>query len=511
MEAPPTVESRIKELGQGASDAWHYLHDQVHTEIFFGGSAGPGKTFLLCLWEVTNSLRFAGTAGALFRESYDNLLKSTLVTFLEVVDKSNLVDGKHYRYKEGKNLIEWYNGSITYFDYLKYQPRDPNYTRLGGRQYTRCGIDEEDQVEERAIEVLQTRIRYRLTEFCHECAATEMAANSEPADCDEYGNPTKWKCYKCGTITRGLIPKLAGTGNPGEYWTKYRYVFTADGKPVELKPHQAVVLVKLDDNPDKAHVATYRQQLENTGSDYDRQRLLHGDWLAMKKTGREFLHEFDGSRHLRRIPYNPELALHFTMDFNTAPYITGQVAQIWWEEELRRWRIHFLKEYCLEHPLANTESLCGALKKDMLSGAFAGHKAGLFYYGDATGKNKTTMEREGVRHNFDIVETNLRVHLHNRSDRVIRRNPPHTIVRDFCNGYFSGKVADLWVTFDHSMVKTVADFVNTKEAADGSILKTMATDPVTGVRFEKYGHCLQSHYYLVVAAFPDHFARFVRK
>lgn len=510
MEAAKTERGGIRPLGRGASDAWHYLHDQAHTEIFFGGSAGPGKTFLICLWEVACALRFPGTAGALFRESADNLQKSTLVTFFEVLERSGLVDGLHYRYNDNKKVVEWANGSITYFDYLRFMPRDPNYSRLGGRQYTRAGIDEGDQVEERAVDVLATRIRYRLTEFCHHCAATEMAALSKPVDCDDEGNPTQWQCYKCGTWTHGLKPKLAITGNPGDYWTKYRYVMSADGEPVTLQAHQARVLVMLADNPDKAHVATYREQLLRSSSDYDRQRLLHGDWSATRKTGREFFHAFDGAKHLHRCAYRPEQPLHFTLDFNTAPYITGLVFQIAMGQDGRTWEVDWLQELCLSHPYADTDSLCMALEREMETGKYAGHKAGLFYYGDASGKNKTTQVVQGIRHNYDIVQKRLRKHLSNNSDRVLRRNPPHTIVRDFGNAALRGDLP-MRIRFDRSMTRTTTDMLEVKEAADGGILKVTAKDHATGVTFEKYGHCLQAMYYGLVGAFPQLFERFVRR
>ena len=509
-EAPVVEAAGIRPLGQGASDAWYLLNDQKHTEVFYGGSAGPGKTFLLCLWEVYCALRYPGTAGALFRESADNLQKSTLVTFFEVLTKSRLAEGVHWRYNDNKKVVEWYNGSVTYFDYLRFMPRDPNYSRLGGRQYTRAGVDESDQVEERAVDVLASRIRYRLTEFCHHCAAPGMASMSEPVDCDDAGNPTQWRCYKCGQWTKGLLPKLGLTGNPGDYWTKYRYVMTQDGEPVRLQPHQAKVLVLLEDNPDKAHVAVYRQQLERSSSDYDRQRLLHGDWMATKKTGREFFHAFEGARHLGQPVYDPKLAMHFTMDFNTAPYITGLLFQIAHLEAERLYEVRWLQELCLAHPYADTSSLALAVRRELTDGRYKGHEAGLFYYGDASGKNKTTQVVQGIRHNYDIVQRDMRPFLHNNSDRVLRRNPPHTIVRDFGNAALRGDLP-MRIVIHRSMAKTTMDMIEVKEDADGGILKITAKDPATGVTYEKYGHCLQAFYYGVVGAFPSLFDRFVRR
>lgn len=509
MDVEAAQESLIRPLGQGASDTWHYLHDQVHTEVFSGGSAGPGKTFNGCLFEITEALRLPGTAGAIFRATAEDLRKSTLITFFEVVNKCRLRPGVDFIFKESKSIVRWANGSTTQFDYLAFDPGDPNYSRLGGRQYTRAFVDEADQVEQRAVEVLSSRLRYRLTEYCHACASMGMATRSKGVDCDDDGNPILWECHKCGTWTKGLLPKLLLTGNPGDYWTKRRYVYDENGDPVNLKPHQARVLMLLEDNPDKAHVATYRQQLEKLSDDYEKQRLLHGDWLITPKTGREFLHAFTTSKHaFERIAYRPDLPLHATLDFNTAPYITLLAAQIYQEDG--RWRVHFHKEYCLRHPLATTEAVCQAFVRDMETGHFAGHSSGVYFYGDASGRKRSTEAREGIHHNYDIVERVMRKHLHNHSDRVLRRNPTHSIVRDFCNSYLRGE-RTFWVTFDPSMTNTITDMIQVKEAADGTILKVMAKDRATGVRYEKYGHCLQAHYYLTCSAFEEEFQHFVRK
>lgn len=505
----------LKPLGQGASDTWYYLHDQLKTEIFSGGSAGPGKSFTASLWEVTSALRYPGTAGVIFRASAEDLRKSTVKTFFECTQRCRLEPGRHYVYKESKNTVFWLGGSTTQFDYLSYEPKDPNYSRLGGRAYTRAILDEGDQVEERAASVLQARLRYRLTDFCHQCAAPDMAVKSMAVDCDDHGNPIQWECYRCKVWTFGLLPKLLITGNPGDYWTKTRFVFTPEGERVKLKPNQACVLMLLDDNPDKAHVASYRRQLEAMDDEYDRQRLLNGDWLISRRTGREFLAAFRSVDHLAKIPYNPDLPLHITWDFNTEPYMTLLVAQIWSEEG--RERVHFLREICLRHPESTTEATCAALLRAMkvpergeTPGPFAGHDQGIYFYGDATGKNKTTMAMQGIRHNYDMVKRELRVHLHNHSDRRIHRNPNHGVVRGFCNAYLNGKLP-LWVTFDPGMTNTVQDMIHVKEAADGGILKVMHKNHETGVTSEKYGHCLQAHYYLTVGAFPLLFKRFVRK
>ena len=148
-----------------------------------------------------------------------------------------------------------------------------------------------------------------------------------------------------------------------------------------------------------------------------------------------------------------------------------------------------------------------ALAREMETGKYAGHTSGLFYYGDASGKAKDTL---ATYHNYDIVEKVLAKWRSSSWDRVLRANPPHTIVRDFYNSTLRGERRH-HVTFDPSMTNTIADMLNVKEGADGTILKVMEKDQATGVRAEKYGHCLQASYYLTCSAFAEEFATFTRR
>lgn len=510
-------------LGEGGSRTWHYLHDQTTKEVFSGGSAGPGKTFTGCLFAMEQCLRYPGISVGIFRQTAEDLRKSAVETMFRVVEKTDgqIVEGKHFRFISNKGIWQWYTGSTCIFDYLNYQPADPDYRRLGGREFTHAFVDEGDQIEERAVSMLAGRLRLKNTEFCHVCAAPHMAKQSEAIDCDDDGNPTQWACYKCGQPTRGIVPKMLVTGNPGPFWTRDRYIADSDGNPVELPPQRKAVTMLLSDNPDKAHVATYGQQLlDSTDDDYDRERLIKGNWMAVRKTGREFIYAFSTTKHVysgkRRVVYDPEIPLHITWDFNSAPYITLLVSQFHQLPD-NRWHVAFLREFCLKHPESNPTDACKALMRAMknpepgeLPGPFAGHDKGIFYYGDKSGKNSDLNARDGIRHSFDTIEKELRTHLHNNSDRVVRKNPSHTVVRDFQNSAFKGDRKFI-ISFDPSMVNTIADHLNVKEGADGKILKVYETDRVTGVRYEKWGHCLQAVYYLTCGAFPKEFQTFIRR
>lgn len=425
-----------------------------------------GKSMLLCGHEISEAATWPGTRGLICREDFTALQDSTMKTFFEeVLPMFGYEAGRHFTYNGQEHNITWANGSETMFRHMKFQPKDPNYSRIGSTAFTRISIDEGDELEERAFELLRARTGYK-----------------EPP----HGG------------------KIITTGNPGEYWTKYRYVYSKKGERVIPAPDMRVVLATVADNPDPVAKARYTELMKGMRDPYDRERLLNGNWLMQPRTGMEFFPEFKSTEHLKRNAYDPAIPLHITFDFNAAPYITLLIAQIK-PLPLGKWHLGFIKEYCLEHPLSTTKAVCTALAHDLRSGIYAGHRAGLFYYGDASGKSKSTLSNEDFRHNYDIVENILGPWLNNGSDRVLRRNPPHVKARDFMNDIFAHKMP-IEVSFDEEMHTTVRDLVNLKQGADGGILKVMVKDRKTGISYEQWGHCAQAVYYLVIAAFPDIYA-----
>lgn len=443
--------------------AWQACHDPGVDEVFLGGGARSGKSVFICAHEIIEATTHAGTRGIIGRKEYTSLRDSTLKTWWEVMAMFGYREGHEYRWNGADQEVRWSNGSLTMFRHLRHEPGDPNYTRLGSTEFTRSSLDEGDECEERLAEILLMRTGF-----------------NTPA----HGG------------------KFICTGNPGDYWTKYRYVYTKKNEPVELKPNQRVILATVADNPDPKVRAEYTRRLQNMTNEYDKRRLLYGDWLVAPRTGMEFMPDFSSAMHANTPTiYDPSLALHFTLDFNSAPYMTLLVAQIR-QKDMGRWSVDFLKEYTPSHPLATTKAVCEMLARDLREGCFKGHNAGMFMYGDRSGKNKTSMATETVRHDFDQAEVILGRWMNNGSDRVLRSNPPHVKAREFMGHCFSGRIP-IDISFDPSMHNTIADHANLKQGADGGILKEYATDPVTKVRYEKWGHCVQAGYYLVISAFKE--------
>lgn len=459
------------ELSEKQTEAWQALEDDYTNEVFIGGGAGIGKTSLLCVWQIYRRMTYPRTRGFIGRNSLGDIKESTLITFFREARKLGYVSGVDFKYREQGGTITFKNESVIVLKELFAYPSDPDFQSFGSTEYTDGAIDEAPEIQEKAFNIINSRIRFALNE-------------------------------------NNLIPKILLTGNPGDHWIRQKYVVDKNFNEVVLKNYQKVILGTLEDNPDKAFKDIYRQQLGRLTNEYDRRRLLYGDWLAEPRTGLEYIYTFSSEKHLRDIKYNPKLPLHITYDFNVNPYMTLLISQM--ERTDKGFNVNFIKEYCLPHPNNATKEITETFKFDLEHGIFAGHKEGLFYYGDYSGKNKNTLavklDDEDIRNNYDMVRSVLKKFIDNRSDRCIP-NPPRIKSRNFMVDIFAGKLP-INIYFDRGMTTTVKDFHNLKQGADGLMMKEYGIDPVSKIKFEKYGHCVQASYYLVVSAFNDYFQNY---
>ncbi len=218
-------------------ECFKYLEDDITTEVLFGGGAGGSKTFTGCLWQISRRLRYAGTRSVIGRSKLKNLKATTLNTFFEVaIDFCGLTPDIDFRYNASDSTITFYNKSVIYLKDLFLYPSDPLFTSLGGLEITDAFIDESAEVTEKAVNVLNSRIRYKL---------------------DEYN----------------LIPKTLLTCNPSKGWLYSKYYKPSANN--HLLPYQKFVKSLVSDN--KAISKHYLSQLEKLDK-ISKERLLFGNW-----------------------------------------------------------------------------------------------------------------------------------------------------------------------------------------------------------------------------------------
>lgn len=217
---------------------FEYFDDELTTEVLYGGAAAGGKSYGACAFMIIQCLKNPGIRIGLARNELTTLKKTTIVSLFEVINDWGLNVEEHYRYNSTTGEITFTNGSKIILLELRYLPSDPNYTRLGGQLLTFGVIDEAGEVDEKGKQIFQSRLGRWL-------------------------NPEL-----------GLKPFLLMTCNPSKNFL-YRdfYLPTEDNT---LPQHKKFISALILDNPFINEV--YIQNLQNTLSPTDRERLINGNW-----------------------------------------------------------------------------------------------------------------------------------------------------------------------------------------------------------------------------------------
>lgn len=211
-------------------------------------------------------------------------------------------------------------------------------------------------------------------------------------------------------------------------------------------------------------------------------------------TGGEFYSSFSRVKHVFPLKYDPQLAIHISFDQNTVPYNTALVYQI--KQEKGNWIAMCIDEICLVNPRNSTEEVC-----EEFIIRYPNHKAGLFYYGDASGHNRSVMSKD-FKHHYEVIEYKLRKYLNNKSDRTLLVNPNVITRRDFMNLIFEEKLP-IRHYVNESCKNTIADFMYLKQDIEGKKDKHVVTDADTGEKYQKYGHASDCADYLFVELFKN--------
>ena len=230
--------------------ALQILNDKVTTELFYGGGAGGGKSFLGCLWLVSCCLAYPGTRYLMGRAILKSIKESTLLTFFQVCKEVfHLEAGKDYVYNSMEGRVKFPNGSEVFLKDLFLYPSDPEFDSLGSTEYTAAFIDEVSEITEKAKNIVMSRLRYKL---------------------DDYG----------------LIPKLLLASNPAKNFA-YR-VYYMPYKEGKLPTFRAFIPALVTDNP---YISKYyAENLEKLDKN-SKERLLYGNWEYDDDPSRLFEYE----------------------------------------------------------------------------------------------------------------------------------------------------------------------------------------------------------------------------
>jgi PBSX family phage terminase large subunit len=243
-------------------------------QLLYGGSAGSGKSFLGCDWQIKRRLKYPGTRGLIGRSELKKLRLSTMATFFELCSMYGLNPDKHWTYNGQDHVVKFYNGSQIILMDLADLPSDPEFQRFGSIELTDAFVDEAGEVSQKCIDILSSRLRYKLI-------------NDKP--------------------------KLLMTCNPHKGWL-YNEFFDAQRNGTIRKDRRFIQALPTD-NPHVSEV--YLESLQMLPI-IDRKRLLEGDWDYDETKDR--IYEYDDLLRCFRLPNNDKL--------NNDKFITADIARM---------------------------------------------------------------------------------------------------------------------------------------------------------------------------------------
>lgn len=416
--------------------------------ILGGGAAGGGKSYLGSAWIVISCLMFSNIRAVIGRKTIKSLKESTFNTVKTIMKLWGLKENENYKINNLEGIVTFYNDSVILLKEMVDMPSDPNFERFGSSEFTIAFIDEVSEISERAIEVLFSRLRWRVHET-----------------------------FK--------IPRMFMSTNPTINWVRGRFVQDDDGNPIVCREGEAYVPFTVYDNPDVQFRNTYEAALDKITDRATRERLKYGNWDFVESNDIAAYWSFDGNKHLsyelREKMYDPLKPIVLSWDFNVMPYMSVLAMQFNYSSK----EIYVLEEILGQHinKENNTPTLAKKIANKYLS---TNHMGGLVITGDPAGRARSTQTVDETN-NYTIIMSYMNAPNLHTTKKLLNKQPPQVTRLEFINSIFEGYGG--WkIIIDPRCRKLIEDLVYQKKNQDGTKQKKRVTDPKTGVKYEKYGH-----------------------
>jgi hypothetical protein len=407
----------LSEKQQLAYYALHLANSPIE-EVLYGGAAFGGKTLLGSIFQLSRRIQYPNTRGFIARENHTDLINSTFKTFTEVYNKIALPRIGEMKYNGQEKCIRFPNGSEILLMYTSQRPGDPENQRFGSYEFTDGFCDEVGEMNQNAVDILSSRIRFNLI-------------NKKPA--------------------------LLLCSNPARGWLKERYIADEHGAKSILKNYQLYIQAKVSDNPDKEKAERYTKTISRL-PEFHRKRLLDGDWDYQVDD-----YDFCSDGKLIKItecdinPYHP-IVLSF--DFNHNP-TTCHINQKVSERISEGGGIYTYKTFMEK---GGTENLCLHLLPFIEKIYDEGFKSSILVTGDHNGTYHTSSS--GNVNDFMIIQKVLGLPTNNFINTT-RVNPKHVYSRTLINYLFKSEL----VTIHPQCVELINDIKKAKATDKGGLYK----------------------------------------
>ncbi len=220
----------------------------------------------------------------------------------------------------------------------------------------------------------------------------------------------------------------------------------------------------------------------------------NGNW-GNRQLGGRFYKCFDLGKNTFNFGYRPHLPLHISFDFNVNPFVSLSIWQIEGKQA------YLIDEIAPEYPRNRTADACREFVRK-----YNAHTAGLFVYGDPSGKSEGSSTEAG-HDEYKVIRQELMKF--RPSLRVFNVQPPVKTRGDFINEIFQNNFDGLGIFLHEQSVYLKNDLLFGLEDSDGTKLKkkVKAED---GRQYEQYHHFSDNMDYFICYAFKDSFERYQR-
>ena len=402
------------------------------------------------------------------RKELKNLIGTTWSTMLGILNEWGLEQDVNYHINNQRMVLTFWNGSTITGMELAPSPSDIHYDRLGSLEISGLFIDEVAEIQEKAVEVIQSRIRYKIEETF-------------------------------------IVGKLLASCNPTTGWIRGRFVQDDDGNPVKLGKGMRYLPFSLFDNPNEKFRMVYYNRLRKIRDKATRDRLLWGNWDFQDDLKMAVYHNFDGEKLLVQglfeKRYDKMKPLIISHDFNVNPYESALMIQINWELK----EVYVLREIIgkADDKLNNTPAFGRFIANEVKN---MGHIGGVNITGDPAGMARSTQTEAGTN-NFTIIDKCFVARDIHTKIQVFNTQPAQIRRIEFINELMIGLYG--WKIFvDLKCRRLTEDFNCQMKNPDGTKekKKVLMDD---GTRAEKYGHLSDCFDYALCYYLNNEYNKFI--
>lgn len=311
---------------------------------------------------------------------------------------------------------------------------------------------------------------------------------------NELQQKTFYKCIeRAGShiIEKQPKPIILATCNPANNWVKE--LIYDKWKLGSLPNNWLYIPSKITDNP--YIPADYLESLKSMPR-YEYEVFVEGNWDLQERTGAEFYKYFSLDNNVKPCHYEPTLPLHISFDENVHPYLPCGIFQI------SNKQVRLIDTILGINPKNTIKDVCNEFKF-----RYGTHQSGLFIYGDATSQKEDVKIEKGYNF-FTLIQNELSIF--KPILRVSKSNPSIVMRGQFMNSIFYNNFEGISLIINPTLKEAIADFTNTKEAADGTKDKTKVKDNKSGISYQPFGHISDLTDYLICEAFNKEYTTFQR-